>query len=172
MGNPKPIFRNLVIAGVGNLQRPGGNGQFTDKNIARWVTLRGGMYLRPGVGVISPSSSAEDGEDEEKDGGGAGRKKNGGKKEADAKLPEEVTHLVCSKETFWEMGAVGESCFPVCWFLSLSVFLFDCFGGFDVLGCFLSSLLFRFSSLMSPILTLFGLPLPLSTVCLLQGHAP
>ncbi|KAL2124004.1 hypothetical protein VTJ04DRAFT_369 [Mycothermus thermophilus] len=107
MGNPKPIFRNLVISGVGNLQRPGGNGQFTDKNIARWVTLRGGMYLRPGVGVISPSSSAEDGEDEEKDGVGAGRKKNGGKKEVDAKLPEEVTHLVCSKETFWEMGAVG-----------------------------------------------------------------
>ncbi|KAH6841105.1 hypothetical protein B0I37DRAFT_357920 [Chaetomium sp. MPI-CAGE-AT-0009] len=45
----KPIFRGLTIAAVGNL---GGSAQWTDANLARWVGLREGRFVRDGAGVV------------------------------------------------------------------------------------------------------------------------
>ncbi|KAK3897756.1 hypothetical protein C8A05DRAFT_38670 [Staphylotrichum tortipilum] len=42
----KPIFRGLTIAATGNL---GGGAQWTDTNIARWVGLRLGRFVRVGA---------------------------------------------------------------------------------------------------------------------------
>jgi hypothetical protein len=39
----KPIFRGLTIAAAGDL---GGSAQWTDANIARWVGLREGKFVR------------------------------------------------------------------------------------------------------------------------------
>ncbi|KAL2155869.1 hypothetical protein VTH82DRAFT_611 [Thermothelomyces myriococcoides] len=39
----KPIFRGLTIAAAGDL---GGSAQWTDTNIARWVSLREGRFVR------------------------------------------------------------------------------------------------------------------------------
>ncbi|SPQ26141.1 e3e54035-b881-4713-b636-979b6256acb3 [Thermothielavioides terrestris] len=41
-GKEKPIFRGLTIAAAGDL----GGGQWTDANIARWVGLREGSFVR------------------------------------------------------------------------------------------------------------------------------
>ncbi|KAL2260577.1 hypothetical protein VTK26DRAFT_5356 [Humicola hyalothermophila] len=100
----KPIFRGLTIAVAGDL----GGGQWTDANIARWVALRGGAFVRadgPGDGAagississISSSSSGGGGKPKEKErgsvvdgeGGGAGGGGEGG-----------ITHVVCSREEF------------------------------------------------------------------------
>jgi hypothetical protein len=43
---PKPIFRGLTIAAVGDLRRENGSDQWTDPNITRWVTLREGRFVR------------------------------------------------------------------------------------------------------------------------------
>ena len=39
----KPIFRGYTIAAAGNL---GGSAQWTDANIARWIELREGKFVR------------------------------------------------------------------------------------------------------------------------------
>ncbi|KAL2134271.1 hypothetical protein VTI74DRAFT_638 [Chaetomium olivicolor] len=65
----KPIFRGLTIAAVGDL---GGSAQWTDTNIARWVGLREGKFVR----------DWELG------------------KEAESAVEEGITHVVCSQEEF------------------------------------------------------------------------
>ncbi|KAL1842849.1 hypothetical protein VTJ49DRAFT_4016 [Mycothermus thermophilus] len=104
----KPIFRNLVIAGLGDLNnRPDGSGQWTDANIARWVALRDGVFVRPGVGVVSfDEDGAEDGKDGGKGGknSGGGGGGGGGNKGGNGGIGEDVTHVVCSKEEFRRMG--------------------------------------------------------------------
>ncbi|KAJ4292170.1 hypothetical protein N0V88_005799 [Collariella sp. IMI 366227] len=52
----KPIFRGLIIAVVGNLN---GSAQWTDANIARWVGLREGKFLRLGQQQAGGKSISE-----------------------------------------------------------------------------------------------------------------
>ncbi|EAQ88985.1 hypothetical protein CHGG_05604 [Chaetomium globosum CBS 148.51] len=85
----KPIFRGLTIAAVGSL---GGSAQWSDTNIARWVGLREGRFVRDGVGVgvVAGGGSLSVGVGEGGDGGGDG--------------DGEVTHVVCTGEEFRRAG--------------------------------------------------------------------
>jgi hypothetical protein len=107
----KPIFRGLTIAGAGPL---GGSEQWTDANIARWVGLRAGKFVRVGSGSCS-GSGVENGKEKGKGKGdrdGIGGTGGGGACCGDDKLSglgEEVTHVVCTREEFRRMGGVGKS---------------------------------------------------------------
>ncbi|KAK4115028.1 hypothetical protein N656DRAFT_694761, partial [Canariomyces notabilis] len=70
-GKVRPIFRGLRIAVAGDLTR-NRSSQWTEANIARWVALREGRFVRAGAG---PTQAVN--------GGGDG-----------------VTHLVCDKGEF------------------------------------------------------------------------
>ncbi|KAK3296244.1 uncharacterized protein B0H64DRAFT_461274 [Chaetomium fimeti] len=88
----KPIFRGLTIAAVGNL---GGSAQWTDTNIARWVGLREGRFVRDGAGAGAGASVSM----------GAGKIIGVGNGEGTgAGGDAEVTHVVCTGEEFRRRG--------------------------------------------------------------------
>ncbi|KAG7290267.1 hypothetical protein NEMBOFW57_000266 [Staphylotrichum longicolle] len=107
----KPIFRGLTIAGAGNL---GGSAQWTDANIARWVELREGKFVRvsagPGHGSASASGPIPRNGDvipgADGGGGGGGGGAGCGHGKVGKGLGEEVTHVVCTGEEFRRMGGV------------------------------------------------------------------
>lgn len=104
----KPIFRGLTIAGAGNL---GGSAQWTDANIARWVELREGKFVRVSAGPGHGSGSVpipRNSDGPGADGGGGGGAGCGHGKFGKG-LGEEVTHVVCTGEEFRRMGGVGKS---------------------------------------------------------------
>jgi hypothetical protein len=77
-GKVRPIFRGLRIALAGDLTR-NRSSQWTEANIARWVALREGRFVRAGAG---PTQAVN--------GGGDG-----------------VTHLVCDKGEFERRSGRG-----------------------------------------------------------------
>jgi hypothetical protein len=84
---PKPIFRGLTIVAVGDL---GGSTQWTDTNMARWIGLREGKFVRDERLVREMLGESH-----------------------------QVTHLVCSGKEFRRMGGLGtyffSPSFSYCW---------------------------------------------------------
>lgn len=101
----KPIFRGLTIAAVGSL---GGSAQWSDANIARWVGLREGRFVREGAGVALGVSAGVgvriggEGVGIAGEGGGIG-----GEVVVGGGGEVEVTHVVCTGEEFKRGGRLG-----------------------------------------------------------------